>query len=116
MLETPAVDAIVVLSVGRVVAPGKERVSEWGDANRFFGDVELYQAGKAALLVFTGAWISWEPDAPLEGDVLAAQARTLGVPGDRILVTGRGRTPRTRHGKSRGCCTIDNLRRPASFF
>jgi uncharacterized SAM-binding protein YcdF (DUF218 family) len=89
VLETPAVDAIVVLSAGRVVAPGKERVSEWGDVNRFFGGVELYQAGKAALLVFTGAWISEEPDAPLEGDVLAAQARALGVPGDRILVTGR---------------------------
>ncbi len=87
--DVPAADAIVVLSAGRIVAPGKERVSEWGDANRFFGGVELFQADKAPLLVFTGAWISSEPDAPLEGDVLAEYARAFGVPADRIVVTGK---------------------------
>ncbi len=29
-------DAIVVLSGGRVVAPGKAAISEWSDADRFF--------------------------------------------------------------------------------
>ncbi len=87
--EVPAADAIVVLSARRIVAPGKERVSEWGDANRFFGGVELFQAGKAPLLIFTGAWFSWEPDAPLEGDVLAEYARAFGIPADRIVVTGK---------------------------
>lgn len=82
-------DAIVVLSAGRVLAPGPDRFSEWGDADRFFGGVELFQAGKAPLVVFTGAWISWEPDAPLEGDVLTKYAQTLGVPADRIVVTGK---------------------------
>ena len=48
-------DAIVVLSSGRSIAPGAGRVSEWGDADRFFGGVELFGAGKAPLLVFTGA-------------------------------------------------------------
>ena len=47
-------DAIVVLSEGRVVAPGKAAVSEWKDADRFFGGMELFKAGKAPLLVFTG--------------------------------------------------------------
>ncbi len=87
--DLPGADAIVVLSAGRIVAPGRERVSEWGDANRFFGGVELFQAGKAPLLIFTGAWISWKPDAPLEGDVLAEYARAFGVPADRIIVTGK---------------------------
>ena len=48
-------DAIVVLSSGRSIAPGSGRVSEWGDAARFFGGVELFGTGKARLLVFTGA-------------------------------------------------------------
>lgn len=87
--EVSAADAIVVLSAGRVLAPGKEGVSEWGDANRFFGGVELFDAGKAPLLVFTGAWLSLEPEAPLEGVVLAAEARALGVPAERIAVTAK---------------------------
>lgn len=85
--ELVRADAIVVLSAGRVQAPGPDKVSEWHDANRFFGGVELFAAGKAPLLVFTGAWISWEPDAPREGEVLRRYAESLGVPADRILVT-----------------------------
>lgn len=85
----PIVDAIVVLSAGRVVAPGPERVSEWGDANRFFGGLELFQAGRAPLLVFTDAMVWWAPDAPPEGGILAAVAQANGVPADRIAVTGR---------------------------
>ena len=47
-------DAIVVLSGGLFVAPGAAGVSEWSDADRFYGDVELFHAGKAPLLIFTG--------------------------------------------------------------
>ena len=50
----PIAHAIVVLSSGRVQPPGDPAVSEWGDADRFFGGVELYKAGKAPLLIFTG--------------------------------------------------------------
>ena len=82
-------DAIVVLSEGRVVAPGKAAVSEWGDADRFFGGVELFKAGKSPLLVFTGGAAPWEPNAALEGDVLAGYAKTLGVPDGHILKTPR---------------------------
>jgi uncharacterized SAM-binding protein YcdF (DUF218 family) len=86
--DVPTADAIVVLSAGRVVPPGPSPVSEWGDANRFYGGLELFRAARAPLLVFTGAWVSWEPNAPLEGEVLAAFAREDGVPAERILVTG----------------------------
>lgn len=87
--EAATADAIVVLSGGRVVAPGPARISEWSDPDRFFGGVELFQAGKAPLLIFTGGWFPYSPTAPLEGDVSADWARALGVPPDRILTTGR---------------------------
>lgn len=81
-------DAVVVLSQGRIVAPGPEGVSEWNDADRFHAGVRLAEAQKAPWLVFTGAWSSWEPDAPREGDVLKAEAQRLGIPAHVILVTG----------------------------
>jgi uncharacterized SAM-binding protein YcdF (DUF218 family) len=80
-------DAIVVLSGGRVVAPGLAGVSEWGDADRFFAGVELFKAGKAPWLVFTGGWVPWEPDAQPEGVVLKAYAQELGVPSSAIVVS-----------------------------
>jgi len=86
--EAPTADAIVVLSAGRIIAPGRATISEWEDADRFFGGVELFQAGKAPLLVFTGARPSGPHGAPLEGETLAAYARALGVPPDRIVTTG----------------------------
>ena len=85
----PMADAIVVLSGGRLVAPGPDAVSEWRGANRFFGGLELFDAGKAPLLVFTGGWSPRRPEAPTEGEVLAGWAERWGVAPDRILVTGR---------------------------
>ncbi|MDA1306913.1 MAG: YdcF family protein [Acidobacteria bacterium] len=80
-------DAIVVLSAGRVVAPGPDGVSEWIDANRFFGGVELFAAGKAPVLVFTGASLPWDWEVASEGHVLRDHAERVGVPRDRIVVT-----------------------------
>ena len=73
-------DAIVVLSGGRVTAPGVSNVSEWSDADRFFGGLELFQAGKAPLLVFTGGRSPWELNAKTEGDILINYAEALGIP------------------------------------
>ena len=85
----PTADAIVVLSGGRLVAPGPDAVSEWRGANRFFGGLELFDAGRAPRLVFTGGWSPRRPDAPTEGQVLAAWAERWGVAPNRILVTER---------------------------
>lgn len=85
--DVSSADAIVVLSSGRVVAPGPVVVSEWGDPDRFFGGVELFKAGKAPLLVFTGGSSPWEPGAEPEGKILSRFAAEFGVPFDRILVT-----------------------------
>ena len=87
--SAPSGDAIVVLSGGRILAPGTSKISEWTDADRFFGGVELYQAGKAPLLVFTGGAAPWEPSAPSEGEILVGFARRCGVPAEAVVTTGR---------------------------
>lgn len=81
-------DAIVVLSGGRDVAPGAAEVSEWSDADRFYGGVELFKAGKAPLLIFTGGWVPWEPKAKPEGEILIGYAKALGVPENSMVTTG----------------------------
>lgn len=87
--DAPEADAIVVLSEGRAIAPGKAAFSEWGGADRFFGGVELFKAGRSPLLVFTGGSTPWEPNAAPEGDVLAGYAKALGVPEAHVLRTSR---------------------------
>ncbi len=90
LAAAPHAQAIVVLSGGRIQPPGDPTVSEWTDAiDRFYGGVDLYKAGKAPFLIFTGAWLPWRPDAKPEGDVLTEYAVNLGVPRDHILTTGR---------------------------
>jgi uncharacterized SAM-binding protein YcdF (DUF218 family) len=86
--EVEPADAVVVLSGGRVVAPGPLAISEWTDADRFDGGVELYKAGKAPWLVFTGGWVPWEGSAKPEGEVLKGYAEQLGVPPEQILISG----------------------------
>lgn len=85
----PVAQAIVVLSTGRVQPPGDPAASEWLDADRFFGGVELYKSGKAPLLIFTGGWVPWRPDARPEGDVLMDYAAALGIPRNNMLSTGK---------------------------
>lgn len=84
----PTADAIVVLSVGRMLAPGRAGISEWRDPDRFFGGIELFRAGKAPLLIFTGGWLSWRREGGLEGDTLTSYARSFGVPTEAMATTG----------------------------
>jgi hypothetical protein len=78
-----------VLSEGRVIAPGIEAISEWTDADRFFGGLELFRAGKAPLLIFTGAEVSSDSSVATEGQVLARYAESMGVPEGQIKQTTR---------------------------
>jgi uncharacterized SAM-binding protein YcdF (DUF218 family) len=87
--DAPAADAIVILSDGRIIAPGAAAVSEWRDANRFFGGLELYRAGKAPLMVFTGGTVPGRLDVASEGEVLVGYATAMGVSGDSVVTTGR---------------------------
>ena len=85
--RAPAAQAIVVLSGGRVEPPGDSGASEWADPDRFLGGVELYKAGKAKLVIFTGGWAPWRPDARPEGDVLTGFAGDFGIRRDHIATT-----------------------------
>ncbi|MBL8383516.1 MAG: YdcF family protein [Burkholderiales bacterium] len=81
-------DAVVVLSgmLHGVAGPGGA-VMEWTDPDRFFGGVELFRAGVAPRLVFTGGTVPWLAHLPTEGAVLKAQAEAMGVPPEAIRVT-----------------------------
>ena len=81
--------AIVVLSGGRTLAPGPTATNEWNDSDRFWGGIELYRAGKAPWLLFTGGWAPWQPKLAPEGEVLRTWARSQGVPISAIQVTGK---------------------------
>ena len=81
--------AIVVLSEGRTLAPGPAGISEWNDSDRFWGGIELYRAGKAPKLLFTGGWAPWQPKLTPEGNMLKEWARSQGVPDSAIQVTGK---------------------------
>ena len=65
--EAPKADAIVVLSGGRHPAPSSARLSEWHDPDRFLAGLDLFRAGKAPRLLFTGGSSPFLPGQRLEG-------------------------------------------------
>lgn len=86
--DAPRADAIVVLSGMMIHVQGAAGpVSEWDDADRFFGGIDLYQAGKAPRLVFTGGLLPWEKTTQSEGVVLKAIAQRFGIPEENISVS-----------------------------
>jgi len=87
--DVETADAIVVLS-GMIEERKNAPLGEWsGAVDRFEGGADLFLAGKATLLIFTGGWVPWMPKAKPEGEILAQRAVKLGVPKDKILVTGK---------------------------
>ena len=82
-------EAVVVLSGMLRDVPGAP-LGEWGSAvDRFEAGVELWRAGKAPYLVFTGGWVPWRPEAVPEGEILRQRAGLLGVPDEAMLVTDK---------------------------
>ncbi len=81
----PQADAIVVLSgavVRGVNAPGVQ----WGEsANRYFTGFDLAKAGKAKMIVFTGAYTG--AGGPSQGAITRDVAIRDGIAPDRIIVT-----------------------------
>jgi len=81
-------DGIVVLSgMMTHVTSAAGPVYEWGDADRFFAGIDLYQAGKAGRLIFTGGALPWDKVAQNEGMVLKTFAQRMGVPEASITVS-----------------------------
>ena len=83
----PSADAIVVLSGGRHPAPGSARVSEWEDPDRFLAGLDLYRAGKAPRLLFTGGASPFRPGQPPEGQRYLQEAQQLGIPAAAMAST-----------------------------
>ena len=85
--DVKTAEAIVVLS-GMIEERKNAPLGEWsGAVDRFEGGVDLFKAGRAPLLIFTGGWVPWIPNAKPEGEILAQRAVNGGVPKDKILVT-----------------------------
>ena len=87
--STEDADAVVVLS-GMLEWLETEQgiVPRWGEAtDRLFAGVDLLNAGKAPLIIFTRGQYPWT-DLPPEGEVLAQRAISMGVQDTRILLTG----------------------------
>ena len=81
-------DAIVVLSgMLEINEVGDSTYIEWGDPDRFFGGLDLFKAGKANKLVFTGGKMPWDKVQKTEGKVLKEYAIKSGIPQENILIT-----------------------------
>lgn len=88
--EAPEVDAIVALSAGMGWAKTSTGlVAQWPTPSRFLGGVDLFKAGKAPLLVFTGGKMPWQTGNETEGEVLKRYAQLMQVPADKIFVTDK---------------------------
>ena len=87
--DVPTADAVVVLSGCGVEEKGRDKVIEWQSPNRFLGGIQLFRAGKASRIIFTGGWIPGTGLKRPEGDILAEEAEKIGIPKPSILKTGK---------------------------
>ncbi|NBO50215.1 MAG: YdcF family protein [Chitinophagia bacterium] len=88
--NVPSADAIVVLGgMFNYVKTENGGMNEWGDPDRFFGGIELYKAGKASEIIFTGAKMPWaDKNQETEGESLKNYAIDMGVPDSVIKISG----------------------------
>ena len=80
-------DGIVVLSSSRHLPPGKTKIVEWYDPDRFFAGINLYKANKSKRLIFTGGIHPFASDLPPEGDIYIIEAISMGVPKKDLFTT-----------------------------
>ena len=62
-------------------------MSEWEDPDRFLAGLDLYRAGKAPRLLFTGGASPFRPGQPPEGQRSLQEARQLGIPAAAMAST-----------------------------
>jgi len=79
--------AIVVLSGSRHPAPGKSKILEWTDPDRFFAGIQLFKKGNAPKLIFTGGYNPHYSGIKGEGEYYTEEAIKLGVPKSAITTT-----------------------------
>lgn len=90
----PVVQAIVVLSGMTLTVPSGTtkgdiaHTREWGDAvDRFDAGLELFRAGRAPSLIFTGGQLPWALLPGTEGQWLREHALARGIPEAAIILT-----------------------------
>ena len=74
-------------SEGRPQAPGKSKIFEWGDPDRYFAGISLFQKKKAPRLFFTGGTTPYGKESKDEGTLYKEHAITMGIPIDAISTT-----------------------------
>lgn len=82
-------DAALVLSGGYRDVPGASGATEFDDFDRALAGYDLYHAGKAPRIMFTGGWSAIRPELETVGAVLRERALSFGVPDSDIIVVGR---------------------------
>ena len=81
-------DAIVVLSgMMKINEFENDYKIEWGDADRFFKGIELYNFNKSNIIVFTGGKSPYNKTKISEGDILKEYAIRFGVKEEDVLIT-----------------------------
>ena len=80
-------DGIVVLSSGRHLPPGKTKIIEWTDPDRFLAGIELYRAKKSNKLIFTGGVNPFTSKMPPEGNIYIDEAISMGIPREDLFTT-----------------------------
>ena len=62
-------------------------MSEWSDPDRFLAGLDLYRAGRAPRLLFTGGSSPFSPGQPPEGQRYLLESQQLGIPPDAMAST-----------------------------
>ena len=88
--NAPITDAIFVLNGGgRPEAPGKSNIFEWGDPDRYFAGIKLYNKKKAPRLFFAVGTTPYKNAGKDEGNLYKEHAISLGIPVDAISTTNK---------------------------
>jgi uncharacterized SAM-binding protein YcdF (DUF218 family) len=86
--EIDSANSIVVLSGMMRINEFKDNYTvEWGDADRFFGAIDLFNSGKAESIVFTGGKSPFNKTSISEGEILKKYAISNGISKEKIMVT-----------------------------
>ena len=86
--EIEKADAIVILSgIMRINEFDDDYIIEWGDIDRFFKGIRLYEMNKSNMIVFTGGNNPYNKTKITEGEVLEKFALKYGVKKEDILIT-----------------------------
>lgn len=88
IIEIEEADAIVILSgIMRINEFEDDYIVEWGDIDRFFKGIRLYDLKKSNLIVFTGGNNPYNKTKISEGKILEKFALKYGVKKEDIEIT-----------------------------